>query len=72
MPWRKSYTNRGVSAIALLQNHDQSQRPQEKDHPLVERDVSLQQVPQVEFQKVTNGVAESRYDLKNLTPEQIN
>ena len=42
-----------TEAIALLQNHHDSNRPQERDHPLVKRNVSLQQIPPVDFQEIT-------------------
>ena len=39
-------------SITRLQNHHQQQRPQEKDHPLVNRRVSLSQVPEPEYQQI--------------------
>ena len=44
-----------TQAIALLQNHPNSDRPQEKDHPLVNRNVQLQETPQVKFKEVTKN-----------------
>ena len=44
-----------TQAIAVLQNHHDSQRPQEKNHPLVERNISLQTIPEVDFQEVTDN-----------------
>ena len=39
-------------SIAQLQNHQRQQRPQEKDHPLVSRRVSLSQIPEPEYQEI--------------------
>jgi phosphoketolase len=39
-------------SITQLQNHQQQQRPREKDHPLVNRQVSLSQVPEPEYQDI--------------------
>lgn len=44
-----------TEAIAQLQTHQDSQRPQEKDHPLVDRNVKLEQIPTVDFQEVTQN-----------------
>lgn len=41
------------AAIAQLQNHAEQQRPQEKDHPLVNRQVSLDTVPEPDYQPVS-------------------
>jgi len=40
-------------SITRLKNHQQQQRPQEKDHPLVNRQVSLAQIPEPEYQEIS-------------------
>jgi phosphoketolase len=45
------------SAIAQLQTHAQQQRPQEKDHPLVHRQVSLSAVPEPEYRPIAGDRA---------------
>ena len=42
-------------AIAKLQNHQASNRPQEKNHPLVKRQVELKAVPTPQFQEVSDN-----------------
>jgi phosphoketolase len=41
------------NAVQHLNNHEQTQRPPEKDHPLVVRDVHLKVVPEPNFQEIT-------------------
>lgn len=43
------------AAIAQLQTHAQQQRPQEKDHPLVNRQVSLAEQPEPDYRTVAEG-----------------
>lgn len=43
------------SAIAHLQNHDQSHRPKERDHALANRCVELKEVPSANFQPIPDN-----------------
>jgi len=46
-----------AAAIAQLQNHEQQQRPPEKEHPLVHRQVSLSAVPTPNYRPITDDRA---------------
>ncbi|MDC0835628.1 hypothetical protein POG22_21930 [Geitlerinema sp. CS-897] len=42
-------------AIAKLQNHAETQRPKERNHPLIHRHVELREVPEPEFETVPDN-----------------
>jgi phosphoketolase len=54
------------NAIATLNNHDSSNRPLEKDHPLVNRHIDIKNVPSPEFRQIP----ENPSDLSHWTYDQ--